>query len=84
MWVPPRGGLAVARVVEVANSVMQRDWGPNTVMTAAWWWLGHLSHGLAAERSLASSRITRIHHEELVRQPKKTLAALSEWLGLEY
>jgi hypothetical protein len=68
----------------VANSVMRRDWGPNTVITAAYWWLGHLSHGLAAEQSLPSARIRRIHYEALVRHPKDTLVGLCEWLGLEY
>ncbi|HWN06816.1 MAG TPA: sulfotransferase [Steroidobacteraceae bacterium] len=68
----------------VANSVMRRDWGPNTVITAAWWWLGHLSHGLAAELSLPSDRIKRIQYEALVRRPKDTLVGLCKWLGLEY
>ena len=68
----------------VAHSVMNRDWGPNTVITAAWWWLGHLSHGLAAELSLPSERIKRIQYEALVRQPKDTLADLCQWLDLEY
>jgi hypothetical protein len=68
----------------VANSVMRRDWGPNTVITAAYWWLGHLSHGLAAEQSLPSSRITRVHYEALVRRPEDTLVGLCRWLDLEY
>src|SRR5262245_28287594 len=68
----------------VAHSVMQRDWGPNTVITAAWWWLGHLAHGLAAEQSLAPDRIRRVQYEALVRHPKATLAGLCQWLELEY
>ena len=68
----------------VANSVMRRDWGPNTVIAAAWWWLGHLSHGLAAELSPSSDRIKRIQYEALVRHPKDTLADLCKWLDLEY
>ena len=63
---------------------MRRDWGPNTVMTAAWWWLGHLSHGLAAEQGLPTDRIRRVRYEELVRRPRDTLVALCAWLGLEY
>jgi Sulfotransferase family len=68
----------------VANSVMRRDWGPNTVFTAAYWWLGHLSHGLAAEQSLSSVHIRRVQYEDLVRHPKETLAGLCQWLDLEY
>ena len=68
----------------VANSVMKRDWGPNTVITAAWWWLGHLSHGLAAELNLPPDRIKRIQYETLVRHPKDTLVDLCKWLDLEY
>ncbi|HEU4686953.1 MAG TPA: sulfotransferase, partial [Vicinamibacterales bacterium] len=68
----------------VANSVLKRDWGPNTVMTAAWWWLGHLAHGLAAEQGLPRDRIRRVHYEALVLRPKDTLVSLCEWLGLEY
>lgn len=68
----------------VANSIMKRDWGPNTVITAAYWWLGHLSHGLAAEQSLPSDRIRRVQYEALVRHPKDTLVELCRWLELEY
>jgi hypothetical protein len=68
----------------VANSVMMRDWGPNTVISAAWWWLAHLSHGLAAELSLPSDRIRRVRYEALVNQPKETLVDICEWLDLEY
>ena len=68
----------------VAHSVMMRDWGPNTVITAAWWWLGHLAHGLAAEQSLPPDRIRRVHYEALVRRPKETLVGICEWLNLDY
>jgi len=68
----------------VANSVMKRDWGPNTVVTAAWWWLGHLAHGLAAELKLSPDRIKRVQYEALVRHPKDTLIDLCKWLDLEY
>jgi hypothetical protein len=68
----------------VANSVMMRDWGPNTVITAAWWWLGHLSHGLAAEQSVPSDRIRRVRYEALVSRPKETLVDICEWLDLDY
>jgi hypothetical protein len=68
----------------VAHSVMRRDWGPNTVLTAAWWWLGHLSHGLAAEQALPPDRIRRIRYEDLLRRPRDTLTSLCRWLDLEY
>ena len=68
----------------VANSVMSRDWGPNTVVTAAWWWLGHLSHGLAAEQALPPDRIRRLSYEALVHRPKGALVELCEWLGLGF
>jgi hypothetical protein len=68
----------------VANSVLKRDWGPNTVITAAWWWLGHLAHGLAAEQSLPRDRIRRVQYEALICRPKDTLVSLCEWLDLEY
>jgi len=68
----------------VAASVMKRDWGPNTVLTAAYWWVGHLSLGLAAELILPPARIRRVHYEVLVRRPKETLVELCRWLDLEY
>lgn len=68
----------------VASSVMKRDWGPNSVFAAAYWWLGHLSHGLAAEQGLPSDRIRRVRYEDLVRNPKDTLTGLCEWLGFDY
>lgn len=68
----------------VANSVMQRDWGPNTSLLAAHWWQHHLALGLAAEEALGSERIRRVRYEGLLDDPQGELSKICDWLGIEY
>ena len=68
----------------VANSVMQRDWGPNTIVLAAYWWQYHLAHGLAAEQALGPERILRVRYEDILEDPRSALSRICEWLEIEY
>lgn len=68
----------------VANSVLQRDWGPNTILLAAYWWQYHLVHGLAAEESLGAERILRVRYEDVLDNPQGELTRICAWLGIEY
>ena len=68
----------------VAASVMQLDWGPNTIIKAARWWMRMTSFGLAAETLLGPERIMRVKYEDLVLAPAETLQRLCAFLGMEY
>jgi hypothetical protein len=68
----------------VANSVLKKDWGPNTCLLAAYWWQNHLAHGLAAEQALGPERILRVRYEDILNDPQGELAAICAWLGIEY
>lgn len=62
----------------VASSVRNLDWGPNTVAASARWWCRRLGEGVLAEGYLAdSAAVHRVQYEDLVTDPDKTLATLS-------
>ena len=68
----------------VSASVMRQDWGPNTIISAAYWWLHRIVHGLAAESAFGQDRIVRIRYEDLVARPEEVLKGLCSWLGIGY
>jgi len=68
----------------VAASIMPLDWGPNSIVKAARWWMRMVSFGLAAESFLPPDRIMRVKYEALVAEPDKTLQAICRFLGLTY
>lgn len=68
----------------VAASIMPLDWGPNTIIKAARWWIRMTSFGLAAETLLGPERIMRVKYEDLVLTPQPTLQRLCDFLGMEY
>ena len=67
----------------VAASIMPLIWGPNVMTTAARWWFENVAQGLAAE-SYWSSRIQRVHYEDLIQAPNETLKLLCEFAGIEF
>lgn len=68
----------------VAGSVMPLDWGPNTIISAAHWWVHHMSFGLAAESCFGKNRVLRVHYEDLIKNPQAELEKICSWLNLEY
>lgn len=68
----------------VAASVMPLDWGPNTVISAAHWWIHHVAFGLAAESYFGDGRVLRVRYEDLVSDPQGELERICAWLGIEY
>ena len=68
----------------VASSVLPLDWGPNTIIKAALWWLAKIAHGLAVETLLEGHQIIRVKYEDLVCAPEETLRNLCAYLGIEY
>jgi hypothetical protein len=73
----------------VAGSIMGLDWGPNTIIKAARWWLDAVAYGLALETLLKEQeekedQITRVRYEDLVTTPEETLGRLCDHLGIDY
>jgi hypothetical protein len=68
----------------VAASILNRDWGPNSIIGAAHWWMEHVSLGLAAENGLGKDYILRVRYEELVSQPERSLKRICSWLDIDY
>jgi hypothetical protein len=68
----------------VAASVLPLDWGPNTFIGAANYWIEHVSYGLAAESHFGAARVFRVTYEDLVSQPEPVLQRLCAWLGIDY
>lgn len=68
----------------VAASIMPLDWGPNSIVKAARWWMRMVSFGLAAESALGPERVMRIRYEALLADPEAVLRPLCRFLGIEY
>lgn len=68
----------------VASSVMPLDWGPNTIIKAASWWVEWVGYGLAAESFLKKHQIIRIKYEDLLIEPEITLKRLCSYLEIDY
>ena len=68
----------------VAASIIPLDWGPNSIVKAARWWMRMVSFGLAAESCLPADRIMRVRYEELVAQPESTLQSICQFLEIPY
>jgi len=68
----------------VAASAIPLDWGPNTIIKAARWWLRMVSFGLAAETLLPSNQIFRIRYEDLITNTDACLQEICHFLEIEY
>ena len=68
----------------VAASVMPLDWGPNSILEAAHFWVEQTAYGLAAEQQFGSERVHRVHYERLVREPGAVMQEVSAFLGLDF
>ncbi|NDJ35134.1 MAG: sulfotransferase [Chloroflexi bacterium] len=66
----------------VAASIMPLDWGPNTILRAAHWWVEYVSYGLALEHTYPE-RVLRVHYEGLVTDPQSTLQAICQFAELD-
>lgn len=68
----------------VASSILPLDWGPNSIIKAARWWMRMTSFGLAAEASLSSKQIIRVKYEDLITAPEPTVRRLCQFMGVAY
>lgn len=68
----------------VAASVMPLDWGPNTIISAAHWWIHHMAFGLAAESCFGHERVLRVRYEDLLAAPDTELKRICNWLDIPF
>jgi len=68
----------------VAASIIPLDWGPNTIVSAAHWWMEYLSFGLAAESHWGPDRILRMRYEDILAEPEKHLQMICRFVGIDY
>ena len=68
----------------VAASMMPLDWGPNTIIAAAHWWVEMVAYGLAVESRWGPAGAVRVYYEDLVSRPEQTLQTLCARLEVEY
>ena len=67
-----------------AASVIPLDWGPNTIIHAAHWWVERIAFGLAAESFLGPQRIIRVKYEDLLRKPEIILHQLCNFFDIKF
>jgi hypothetical protein len=67
-----------------AASVIELDWGPNTVASAARWWVDYVTIGLDAESAHGPQRIQRVAYEDLVSEPEQILRETCDFLEIDY
>jgi hypothetical protein len=78
---------------DVAASLLQRNWrGPDgrpfahvsEPGAALQYWSDLTGIGLKAETTLGPERLLRLHYEDVVKRPKRSVTALLRFLGLDY
>jgi hypothetical protein len=68
----------------VSASICPLDWGPNTVMTSAPWWVERLGYGIAAETNFGAGRVLRVRYEDMVLETAETVHRITDFLGLTF
>jgi hypothetical protein len=71
------------RAIAASSSFSHLEWGPNTPLEAARFWLEKISYGLAAENTIGPERVIRIRYEDLLLQMNKTLERICDFLKIE-
>lgn len=68
----------------VAASIMPLDWGPNSIIKAARWWMRLTSFGLAAETTFGPECVMRVKYEDIVLEPEATMRAICTFLNIDF
>jgi hypothetical protein len=69
---------------DVALSLLDVRFGPNTIDEAALFWREHVARGRRAGRSLGPKRYCEIRYEELVADPESALRALCVFVNVDF
>ena len=69
---------------DVALSLLDVEFGPDSFPEAVVWWRRSVSRGRAAGARLGPGRYREIRYEELVDDPEEVLRALCPFLGLDF
>jgi hypothetical protein len=69
---------------DVALSIVDVAWGPDSLDQAALYWRQQVRRGLRAARSLGPARYHAVRYEDLLEAPAAELEKLCGFLGLDY
>ena len=69
---------------DVALSLLDVEWAPNSVVDAARFWKQRVEAGRNAGRVLGSDRYAELHYEAFVEDPPKEARRICDFLGLEF
>src|SRR3954453_9696667 len=69
---------------DVAQSLLEVPWGPDTVQEAAAVWRRRVLEGRAAAPDLGAGRYREVRYEARVADPEAELRGLAAWLELPY
>jgi len=83
IWPDARFVVLVRDGRDVALSVMNVPFGPNNAWAAAHSWVTAIRRGREAAARFPG-RVLEIRYEDLVSEPAETVAALCDFLGLDY
>ena len=67
----------------VVSSVIDLDWGPNTIVDATKWWMEYIAFGLALEKKYPQKCIS-VKYEDIVLNPRNELKKISSFVNISY
>lgn len=68
----------------VAASIIPLDWGPNTAIGAAHFWLESLAFGIVAEAYIGPQCSFRVAYESLVSDPEGTMQSICRFVDVPF
>lgn len=67
----------------VTASIMERDWGPNSVKEASKLWAESIGYGCTLQQSIPD-RVLTIYYEDLLLNTERVLKEVCDFVGLQY
>lgn len=67
----------------VVNSIVDLDWGPNTILTATRWWLMNITYGLVAELKRPELVIST-KFEDILLNPEAEIKRICEFIDIPF
>lgn len=69
---------------DVALSVIEMDWGPNSILSAAEFWKRAVANGRHGGSVIGEDRYFEMRYEDLLADPEKQVARLCSFVKLEF